>query len=211
MRKSQDGFSAVEALIALVVVGLVVLTVWRVSNRENKPSQSSASVNAGALGRKTETGQTNSSNLKDGWKKVSKNGVTLSYPEAWDATEEGYQGLQIDGKVSGGIIYLGFGVPFGYKYVHTDSWEYVDSDGKKVDDSKPKSAPANVVGADSTILLSSGDGGCSGSKIGFAYKGSVYSVSLPWECIEATHGSSGISGDVVGKDIEEVITSIRVN
>jgi prepilin-type N-terminal cleavage/methylation domain-containing protein len=200
MRKNQNGFSVIEVLIVLVVLGLIGVAGWYVRN-----------LNSNTVNPKTEINNANNSNVKDGWKQVSKNGVTISYPKAWDATEEEYQRLQVDGKAGDDSIYLGFGAPYGYTYVGNGSWQYVDSDGKKVDDTKPKSAPANVMGADSTILVSGGDGGCGGSAIGFAYKGNVYRVGLPWECDEAVHGSAGISGAVVAKDLEEVIRSIRVN
>jgi len=204
MKKNQRGFSAVEALFVLIAIGVLGFVCWYVWARSHRPAGTSTSS--------VSSSNAQPQTVNDGWKTVSENGLTVSYPKSWDTTEEDYQRLQVGGKVDGDVIAVGFGAPFGYKYTHEGTWEHVDLvDGKKVDGSQPKAAPASVAGADSTVIIGSGDGGCGGSIIGFAYKGSLYTVSLPWECDKTVHGSAGISGEVVAKDLNGVIRSIRVN
>jgi hypothetical protein len=207
MDKNQKGFAAIEALVILVILILIGFAGWFVWSRSSKPAPNAPSEN----NETTKTSDASTPNVKIGWKTVSKNGLTVSYPEAWDNVEENYQKLQVDGKLQGDTVYAGFGTPFGYKYLSDGSWIYVDSDGEKVDGTQPKAAPASVVGSDSTIIVSAGDGGCGGSKIGFVYKDTAYAVSLPWECDAAVHGSAGISGEIVAKDLADVIRSIHVN
>jgi prepilin-type N-terminal cleavage/methylation domain-containing protein len=210
--KNQRGFGAVEILVALVVIGILGFVGWYVLNRNNMPGVTEiTNARDDSTGQKIVRKEDTSSSLKIGWKTVSKNGLTISYPKAWDLTDEDYQRLQVGGKVDGDIIYVGFGAPYGYQYLRGNSWEYVDAEGKKVNDTKPKAAPTGVTGADSTILVSGGDGGCGGSKVGFSYKNDLYTVSLPWECDKATTGTAGISGGVIAQDLSDVIRSIRVD
>ncbi len=197
----------VEVLLLVAVVGLLAGGGWYVLQRKRSNPQSGSIVQQDS--QKSEDTSVEPGD-KAGWKTVSQNGLVISYPEAWDNTQEDYQRLKVGGKVENNVVYGGFGSSFGYNYLGQGGWEYVDGGGNKVDDSKPKAAPAGVVGADATIILSGGDGGCGGNTIGFAYKGGLYSVSLPWECDVATHGSAGIAGDVVTKDLAEVIKSIKV-
>jgi len=215
MKRNEHGFGLAEGLLILVILGLVGFVGWYVWN-QNKSSVPTESTKSVAVSNKTstETNEASPSSLfvsSATLKTVTKNGLTVSYPDNWDSTGEDYTRLSIGGETEGDIIPHGFGSPFGYRYKGDSSWEHVDGQGVKFDDEQPTPASVNVGGASSTIIVHGGDGGCGGSKIVFAYQSRLYSVSLPWECeSDSGHGITVPAQDVTA-NIENIIKSIRVN
>lgn len=212
MKNNQSGYGLVEGLLILLVLSVIGFGGYYVWNQNSEKEQLQTSQSETTESESDETKSTESFVLPDNWKTVSENGITLSYPIAWDNTDEEYQRLKVNGLLEGNRIYVGFGAPYGYEYVEGNTWKNVSSvEGEDAWNKPPTNADVNVKGSSSTIILSSGDGGCSGSKIGFAYSGKLYSVSLPWECDDETHGSAGIDSEVVARDLDKVISSIIVN
>ena len=212
---NSKGFSAVELVLVLVIVGFIGFMGWYVWN-QNKSSAPSKSTKSVTVSNKTsaktnEVSPPSSFVSSANFKTVTENGITVSYPDNWDSRAENHKGLSINGVIEGDIVSHGFGAPFGYKYKGDGSWEHVGSEGVKIDDSQPELAPVNVGGASSTIIVRGGEGPCGGSNIVFAYQNRVYSVGLPSFCEWDGGDVLGVPTEDVTANLENIIKSIRVN
>lgn len=215
---TQRGFTLVEGLLIAIVVGIVGFagyTVW--SNQQDDETVQTEAVKQEQQPEqlddkdKPESVAQEPNAIPEGWKTVSNNGLTVSYPETWDNTDEDYQKLNVLGLLDGDIANTGFGSPFGYMHKGNDSWQRVSSDGTPAEGSEPTIAEVNVAGAVSTIVVGGGDGGCGSSRIIFATETALYAVALPWECDAAVTSSAGIDSKIVTKDLNKVIQLIEIN
>ncbi|HSX45350.1 MAG TPA: hypothetical protein VLF39_04590 [Candidatus Saccharimonadales bacterium] len=215
INKNQEGLGHI--LIAIVVVILIVgftgFYVYKVNNKTRDKALIATQTNS--LSNKSQGNKPSEASFKlpTGWKTISKNGITISYPATWDSV--GTNGMPtINGKAEDHIIPLGYGAPYGYKYKGGTDWAYY-SYNDQTEESTPTNiiAPKNVRGADSTIIIESGDGGCSGKKIGIAKSNIVYSISLPADCetIEENPKETGIADKVLMDYLPTIIDSIRLN
>jgi type II secretory pathway pseudopilin PulG len=78
MQKNQHGFSVVEGLVVLVIIGLVGLAGWYVWDKNKSDTNSAASSTI-----TTDTSQEKFDNVKAGYKEFNDSTISIQYPEKW--------------------------------------------------------------------------------------------------------------------------------
>jgi hypothetical protein len=104
MKKNENGFSAVELLIIVVVAGLIGAAGWIVYARQkDKPSNNQAAPQTTQQETKADTSAT------AGWAKYSLDGISFSYPADWSTAEESINadGIGISVTLTKGSTQLG--------------------------------------------------------------------------------------------------------
>lgn len=85
MKKNQSGFSAVELLILLVVIGLIGGAGWYVwqSKSKNSSSNNTQTTQNEASKQNSEADNTKTADETANWKSYTRYGVTFKYPTEW--------------------------------------------------------------------------------------------------------------------------------
>ncbi len=212
--KDQNGFTIVEILLVVLVLAFVGIGAYFVYSRQNDKSDSASQDSSQSQQEDTQRDASITGELgvdfvpPAGWQTVTNNGITVSYPNGWDGK------VRVIGKVTEPYIASGFGNPAGWRHISGSMWEEVSIIDSSIQSTQPTLAPVNVTGADSTIMINGGDGGCSGSQIGFAAKGQLYAVALPADCADAAAGTDGLDSGVpaasVKQQLDTIIKSIKL-
>lgn len=80
MKKNQKGFSAVEGLLILIIVGLVGFIGWYVYHTKNNTEAT--------LNQADKSANTRNANTTSSWKTYSDDFVSLKYPTAWSVKRD---------------------------------------------------------------------------------------------------------------------------
>ncbi len=89
IRKNEEGFSVVEVVLVLVIVGLIGVVGWFVYNNHNKKTTPSVSTNTTTKS-STTPAKTTTPDPYSGWKTYTSSnslGLGFKYPASWTVTE----------------------------------------------------------------------------------------------------------------------------
>ncbi|MEX2014493.1 MAG: prepilin-type N-terminal cleavage/methylation domain-containing protein [Candidatus Saccharimonadales bacterium] len=151
MNSNQKGFSVVEILIVIIVIGLLGAVGWLVYDRQkSKTSETQTNTQQKEETPKQETEQTEQKLINTGWKVYTSEKLNLSfeYPESWTVKEE-------DQISSGSRIYISShsgeynkgNIPSGYQNIWLSTWDQEVSaeDENSVKSGSPKCCEAGPV------------------------------------------------------------------
>ncbi|MEI6755905.1 MAG: PsbP-related protein [bacterium] len=92
MKNRQNGFGTIEALLVLVVVGILGFTGWYVYNANHKSSANLTPNKSTVTVVKKKNSSTSTTSLYAGWKSYSSGNISIKYPSDWTAKSPGALG-----------------------------------------------------------------------------------------------------------------------
>lgn len=90
MKKNENGFSVVEVLVVVVIVGLLAAVGWLVYDRQKNEQSSQAPATTQNTESKASSEQSKKDELREGFSKhaIGDTGVTLVYPSSWGEAKQ---------------------------------------------------------------------------------------------------------------------------
>lgn len=153
MKSNQKGFSVVEILIVIVVVGLLGAVGWLVYDRQKSPKQSETTQQSSSTQenlRPTNDKKEDQKLINAGWKVYTSEKLKISfeYPDGWTVKEEDQisQGSRIYISSHSGEFNKG-NIPSGYQNIWLSTWDQEVSveDENSVKSGSPKCCEAGPV------------------------------------------------------------------
>jgi hypothetical protein len=211
MSKNQNGFSAVEGLLFLVIIGIVIGTGWYVWRTKNSAENSLNNANSSSV-QKFAKASTPSSQLPEDWIEYKNDelGFRFGYPKTWGDLKESDKGAlllnlytdeyrsadqNVDGRINLTAKSKDTYTLSPQKYSVTikpkgDKWEVVDvnpasTDAYKVGDTYNLLGKTEVKGG-IVYLLTPQDEGCTMDMYILVLKNSFAQLSVPALCSQET-------------------------
>lgn len=135
MKSNQKGFSAVEILVVIIIVGLLGTVGWLVYDRQKDTTDSQQASNQ-TSDQKQEEAPKEESEVKQGYKLHDDSNFSMQYPDTWTSYKENDQPEWVFFKSSDYVpaTELGPSVNAGQRFevrvAKSESWESYESDLK---------------------------------------------------------------------------------